>query len=228
MSKIMNSRKKGFTAVELTMVATIIAIIALLVVPILRKRVEMAKITACQDELSTLAKMEILAHADTGYYFRLQDLDNTENISNPPNYVKDVPYFAWDGTPLNQLAISKRWGGPYVQYNSKVVSKTMTFSEALTYYPSYFYTTAGNPTGGIYYDSATATYYANDLLPLDPWGNPYFFFGPGEYDGETYYSCMMASLGPDGKCGDKNNPLPVKRSNFGQGNSDDIIYEFGG
>jgi len=243
--------QKGFTAVELTMVATIIAILALLIIPILRNKAELAKKTACIDEMNSFAKIQTIAHAETGYFFRLQDLDNTKEMRDPstekPPYEKELPFFAWNGEPLNRVALYSKWEGPYVEYNDSVDTKVIlskTLANLASFSPSldYFYTTysptvsTNNVAGGIFgYQHQAGGNYQNDEIPLDPWGNPYFFYGPGNYDETSYTSCAVMSLGPDGKCGDKNTAAAsatrIRRINFGKGangtnDSDDIIFEF--
>jgi prepilin-type N-terminal cleavage/methylation domain-containing protein len=81
--------ERGFTAIEITMVATVIAILALIVIPIFRARVDEAKIAAAQSDLSSFMKAEQLVQADTGFYVRLEDLDNVMNSDPeplPPNW----------------------------------------------------------------------------------------------------------------------------------------------
>ena len=73
-------QEQGFTAVEIAMVATVIAILALLILPLFRTRTEEAKITAARDDMRSLAIAQMAAMADTGYYFRPQDLDNTQQV----------------------------------------------------------------------------------------------------------------------------------------------------
>ena len=68
--------ERGFTAIEIAMVATVIAILSLIVLPLFRNRVDEAKIAAARADLASLMKAEMVAQADTGYYFRLEDLDN--------------------------------------------------------------------------------------------------------------------------------------------------------
>ena len=69
---------RGFTAIEIAMVATVIAILALIVLPLFRNRVEEAKKARAQADLVSLMKAETLAQADTTHYFRLNDLDNVQ------------------------------------------------------------------------------------------------------------------------------------------------------
>ena len=58
-------KSSGFTAMEITMVATIIAIIALLILPLFRARTDEAKEVAARDEIDSIVKAEVLVNADT-------------------------------------------------------------------------------------------------------------------------------------------------------------------
>ena len=60
-------RRRGFTAIEVSAVATIIAILALILIPIMRGRVDEAKRVAATEDMSGIEKAETLAFADTGH-----------------------------------------------------------------------------------------------------------------------------------------------------------------
>jgi type II secretory pathway pseudopilin PulG len=121
------------------MVATVIAIFALLVLPIFRNRVEQAKIAAAQADLVSMYKALTLEEADTGFYVRLEDLDNTayDTSKNPPaiGVTTEVPIFTYGQNGdlrLNksltfnewgQLAgprTSPKWKGPYITFQNYV------------------------------------------------------------------------------------------------------------
>lgn len=259
-SNKMNRIRKGFTAVELVMVAAIIAIIAMMITPVLRKRSREAKQTICRNEMKTFATIESTVYAETGYYFRLQDLDNnarkidTNNTSSSYNpYSQGVPYFSWNGEGLNNPAfpasLESTWEGPYIEYNEKESTKVIDGQRALALFgltrPYFFYTedeTDDSEYGGLFSPKNLPSFggsddsYTDDEFPLDPWGNPYFFFGPATYANESDYAviydnAIIASMGPDGICG---NPEPtqadendIRRTNFGLGeNNDDLTFEF--
>ncbi len=240
-------KKRAFTAVELTMVAAIIAILSLLVIPILRKRTELARVAACRSEMKSFATAQTLAQAETGHFYRLFDLDNVAEFE-PGNtdYVRQIPLYDWKGTEFSNMernAIVLRWNGPYVEYNTSADEKFMYLQQLRNLAPYYFFEqpaneTGGNTTGGIFVDPATEADYALAIVPLDPWGNPYFFFGPESGQETTYHSSIIWSLGPDGIIGDKDNPLgvlenpdsyrrnPEEGGQFGQGDSDDLSHKF--
>ncbi|MBM3333627.1 prepilin-type N-terminal cleavage/methylation domain-containing protein [Candidatus Sumerlaeota bacterium] len=208
---------RGFTAVEISMVMTVIAILALLVIPVFRERVDSARRAAAQDEMLTLIKAETLAFADTGYWYRLQDLDNTKLYTDRPIRTdEEVPIASWN-RPFSieerrRLTYPPRtWQGPYVSMNN---FKYMTLQNAVTALPEFFWSAPGRggpimdlqPTVG-WLDASGMQDHPDDKVILDPWGTPYLFFGPGrlmEEDGiyvtvESYFGdAAIYSLGPDG------------------------------
>jgi prepilin-type N-terminal cleavage/methylation domain-containing protein len=232
---------RGFTAVELTMVAAIIAIIALLAVPLFRKRVEEARQKACLDELQSLSKAEALVYAETGYYFRLNDLDNTTLYTeDATSAALEVPVAIWNReisleartSERARLATSDaRWNGPYCSF-----PRFAYLDQLVNNYDPYMFrfqgsqSPPGNPRKGailILEENQPNSNYpgldivdigvATDKYPLDPWGNPYFFFGGGDdpmgrldplrsdSDGplsgglfRNYPTAIIFSMGPDG------------------------------
>ncbi len=225
---------RGFTAIEIAMVATVIAIFALMVLPLFRNRVEEAKIAAAKADLTSLMKAQELAHADTGFYFRLEDLDNV--INNDPN---PFPPAGWTGvtietpplvyvpgadnrTPRNLTVqewralagttASPKWKGPYV-----TMSRTITYGELRatgspllrSFNGGQYSAIRDIPAGGV--GGGDPNLYDSDRnrIPIDPWGNPYLYFPP---TGETRYNYnSIFSLGPDGLPG---NGLPFTRENL--------------
>lgn len=203
------SQQRGFTAVEIAMVASVIAILALLILPIFRQRAEEARIAAAQDELQSLVKALLLVEADIpggNHLPQLSDLDNLE--AAPGTNLGTFPDPAlpgrtrWFNDPQNPQAsrfifpgefpgvypqatyentVAPNWRGPYI-----AMRNTITLGQLAAQFPEL---TAGNG-GTIRVQSG------NDRYPLDPWGSPYMLFGP---EGETVYNYrVLYSLGPDG------------------------------
>lgn len=131
-------RRAGFTAIELAAVASIIAILALILIPIVRNRLETARETAAIDDMRTIEVAQMMASADTAFYFRLNDLDNpaldldTWNNGSATAAQLDiaaapVPNGVWNrnfstaeqttGSPKNIGAIGALWQGPYTTFN---------------------------------------------------------------------------------------------------------------
>ncbi|MFP4379026.1 MAG: hypothetical protein ACLFUS_00875 [Candidatus Sumerlaeia bacterium] len=192
----LHSRKRlGFSAVEIIAVATVIAILAMILVPMLRDRIEKAKIQATKDEMRNIALAIGLAQAKTGKYFRLQDLDNLGQEPSALNDTTDdmsalVPFFAYDSAGnlvrVSRSVLANTWEGPFTN-----VQNFTTIEELNTIRPSIisrFDVTDPGPT----YDLISATSDGpiswfedtaepdrdedQDTYPLDPWGNPYLFF----------------------------------------------------
>lgn len=236
MRKTGKSGLAGFTAIEIAMVATVIAILALIILPLFRKRTEQARLVAARDDMLSIAKAQILANADTDRYFRLQDLDNTVNYNDPPlDPATEVPVAEWNW-PLTDiervtLAQPERWQGPYysVQSYTNLANLILARPELVRLYPN-----DGGPI--LYFQDANIQDDLNDdKLPIDPWGNPYIFFGPGQLRvdpaNETDYgNAVVYSLGPDGLPGDGTadplDPQNYKRERGILGSGDDLKLEF--
>jgi len=209
-------RQRGFTAIEITMVATIIAIIALLILPLFRNRTEEAKRIAALDDLQSLAKAAMLVNADTDQYPRLQDLDNTQNFTaGGGNPDLDVPIAVWN-RPLSdseRLAFQSpgRWQGPYSAVQRAILLGDLRATNANILRA---YTTGVAAGGAILYVQSPGSLPSgqpysladpdSDRIPIDPWGSPYLFFGPGSLgptSGVTesqFGNSVIYSLGPDG------------------------------
>lgn len=227
----------GFTAIEISMVITIIALLALLIIPLFRNQVEKARRAAAQDEMQSLAKAEMLVYAETTYYFRFQDLEKA-----------GVPIASWNKpfTVEEEQKLrtgSNAWNGPYISMNK---FKYIELRDALVTLPEFFWSFPGGDGGPIMDLSPGATWLGptgwedspDDKLLIDPWGTPYLFFGPGrlhEYAqpsnftgpdtnfGQTAIYC----LGADGMPGDgvpyQNDPSVLLREAGVLGDGDDFF-----
>lgn len=223
--KLKKAKILGFTAVEITMVATVIAILALLILPMFRKRTEEAKKAAANDDLQSMMKAMILANADTDQWFRLQDLDNPQIYNDPPeDNGNETPLAYWNRaiSPSERLNLSSpdRWQGPYVAYSKGPKRNFWYYSDlygaggaANGWKPFLFSSEGGAIFNGPYLlsDTSGRTYPSDyDKLPKDPWGNPYIFFGPGKVgygpqDSLTQTNwghAVIYCLGPNGFPGD--------------------------
>lgn len=245
--KIKKGKILGFTAVEITMVATVIAILALLILPLFRKRTEEAKKAAANDDLQSLMKALILANADTDQWFRLQDLDNTMIYNTPPlDTATEVPIAYWNrAISVNErasLSSPDRWQGPYISYSKGAKMNFWYYYDPTNinglynWKPFLFRSNGGPIFDGPYLitdangnSSVTAS---EDKLPKDPWGNPYIFFGPGAvgWGPESTYIWghgVIYCLGPNGFPGDNEagaaNPNSYFRTSTGVPTDDNLI-----
>ncbi len=224
--------RRGFTAIEIAMVAAVIAILSLIILPIYRNRVEDAKIAAAQADLNELMKAQQVVKADIDAYARLEDLDNIElngYTAPPPGGVtNEVPFFLYrtpnrnlPGTDPNsrdlltqaerqQLAGTDdhpRWRGPYIAFQRSITYQNATAAGSMIN-PNLFYSSNGdyaaiqNRTGNGLQD------HDDNRIPIDPWGNPYLFFPPNGNAADpsntagAYSSAVIYSMGPDGMPGD--------------------------
>lgn len=195
----------GFTAIEIAMVAAVIAILSLIVLPVFRNRVEDAKIAAAQADLSALMKAQQVVKADIDGYARLEDLDNVQLFGYatwPTNGIdKEVPAFKYEN-PTNtappadtrhilsdiqrgQLAGSEtipRWKGPYIAFQRHILEEDLATLDAAAFL-------LANNAGGPGFSTAPERPIQNitggdqqdhpqSRIPVDPWGNPYLFFPP--------------------------------------------------
>lgn len=222
--RITRSSQRAFTAVEVAMVASVIAILALLILPIFRQRAEEAKITAANDEVQSLAKALILIEADLpggNFLPQLSDLDNRENTLadrtaagfdptlEPATSIWNRSTAMFEINPIASYNATVRanWKGPYI-----AVRNTKSLTEIATAYP--LLTANGGNLGPItifgnngfsftndpYVTNAGAL--DNERYPVDPWGTPYLLYGP-----ETIYNVrLLLSLGPNATPG--NNATP--------------------
>lgn len=117
--------RRGFTAIELSAVVTIIAILVLILTPIVRNRVEEAKVAAARDDMWTIEKAQMLAYGYTGQFYRLQDLwmpKPQAPVSDLPaaNRIQQLrlalPRALWDRRiPSSQLLnIYQNFNGPFM------------------------------------------------------------------------------------------------------------------
>jgi hypothetical protein len=168
----------------------------MLLVPMLKDRVEKSKVQAAQDEMRNIALSISLAYAQTNRYFRLQDLDNLSQKPTEVNDITDelfsmVPIVYYDHNPsspsFGQLfrasrpLVARTWEGPYTN-----VQKSARISELNAIRPNIL--SRFDLSSGAVYDITLATAgpiawfedgarsEEDDLYPLDPWGNPYLFF----------------------------------------------------
>ncbi|MBN1515767.1 hypothetical protein JXA32_04270 [Candidatus Sumerlaeota bacterium] len=211
----------GFSAIEVTMVATVIAILALVALPVYMKKMEEARLNSTIDEMKELSTALVMAKADTSEYPRLQDLDNTTGFVDangdnvPDNNLEDpeyahvyVPSAYWNDLFFNdggseRAILALRWKGPYVTYQQ---SRSIAIYDIR--YSEVFRELLSNPSGGpVPYHGIWRPSDDLDRYPVDAWGTPYIFFGTGPtiYDSPSETGFLVArifSCGPDGLPGD--------------------------
>lgn len=211
------AHRRGFTAVEIAMVASVIAILALLILPIFRQRSEEARLVAAQDELQSIVKALLLVEADIpggNHLVQLSDLDNLEwqEGTVPPGNAPDIEpgrskWYRDPGNPANSRfllpgevptfyglanyssTIAPNWKGPYLAFRNTISLQQLAANFGFMTHPSGPIRIFNSPPFGPAARQA-------DRYPIDPWGNPYLLFGP---ENETSFNFRAVySLGPDG------------------------------
>ena len=153
-------RRRGFSALELTAVSTIMAILSLLVVQNLTKAVAKSRIKAAGSEMESIGGILTFAYGETSRWYPLQLLDNTSSLPGaallqspygvPTNYYHYTPKppsgnnpSTWTSgnSPWNVITVAdnggeraslaKMWKGPYTNFN-----KSITMSELRLIYPT--------------------------------------------------------------------------------------------
>ena len=211
-------KEKGFTVVELLVVMVIIAFLAGLLLPAIRKSRSKALIDKARSEMANLASVMTMVKMDTGYYVELRSLacpriDETNDgiyidLSSGDADTHSETVFAYydrdsgiDSTQyesqLSKYEVSS-WDGPYI-----------TFQPKSTYQPD---------NGSVPLVSASG--WRSDIervipygTPIDPWGRTYLVaYNPSEK------IMIIYSAGPNGKIEtDAGNTTP---------SGDDLLYKF--
>jgi type II secretory pathway pseudopilin PulG len=266
---------RGFSAIEVTAVAAIIFVLALVLVPIVNKRVDESKRTAAEEDLLAFEKSEQMAYGYTSHYFRLCDLDRpapdeadkaaqvTTPYGTSTAAALKVPPAYWNQPVTQQTETNyliQNWRGPFLPKLHK--DRSMGLQQVVMARPELFNTTGLPGTAGVTpqggpifvfmgddYDwTAPTGLFPYKLYPLDPWGNPYLFFGSGYYgtlagqlaiqpsDQRNWPNAAVYSLGPDGIAGGRAlygmgvqpTALDYFRESYKLGNatSDDLVREF--
>ena len=234
----------GFTAIEVSAVATIIAIMALILIPIMRNRIDESKIVAAKDDMKAIETAQLVAYSYSSAYYRLQDLNRgtatlTADMTEAERTTEindKIPPATWNTTLTDpqRAALANTWKGPYY-----AIHKSETVSNLLATFPQLFFGAQGEggPLLVVTNEDTTREY------PVDPWGGPYIFFGSGkigagsgesvelgiQFSAETNFStAVVYSLGPDGAPGDGEQLIPENlfREAGILGSGDDIKREF--
>jgi prepilin-type N-terminal cleavage/methylation domain-containing protein len=211
--------RRGFSAVELVAVSTIIAILSMILVQSLQNHVEKARLARVYTDLGEIRDIQSLIFAQTSRFARLQDLDNTEiyttntlapdfdpGIQVPGLFYKMRIDDVKSTTLLNtgipsatyervRSVMSNKWTGPYTNFTEYI-----TLGEIASDMDWLLSTN----DGPIYYDTVGSEKDVDtDRYPLDPWGSPYIFVPRYHIDtavgvDDVVIGGRVYSMGPDG------------------------------
>ena len=211
--------KTGFTLTELLVVMVIIAVLAALLLPAIRKSRSKALIDKAKSEMAALASVETMVKLDCGYYVELRSLncpvvdETSDNIYNDLSSSScdthsETVFAYYDRTnnvdstryesQLHKECVST-WDGPYQVFQPKTTYQSNNGST-----PTVESGVSGWGT------LSNAVPYGT---PLDPWGHTYLL----AYN-STQKIMIIYSAGPNGKL----------ETNAGDTtpSGDDILYKF--
>jgi len=165
----------GFSLIELLIAVIIIGILVAIIIPVLLRRADDARVAGAESDLEHLQGAEERAHINTGHVYRFYALDDVAGGDGRfmPWDPSDVDGIRDEGDPMNPL-----WG--YGDPTNLFLSyKTGDFYQT---YTTIWQRLIRNETdfgwGGPYINYNNLRDVDRNDLPEDPWGEEYLLFTP--------------------------------------------------
>jgi prepilin-type N-terminal cleavage/methylation domain-containing protein len=196
------SANKGFTLVEILIVAALIALFSGMAIISTSYMVQQSKRKSAVADARTLASVLSISHMNLGFFPKLGYLSlaltqiqyrQTQTIEEAPKLPPDFDVIGFDSPSIHASRVFEAWGGPY--YPSSASRKSLTGGKGYS-------VRMQMPTNAVNGEPVIVDW------PADPWGSPYVvYLLSNKSDGLGWvtspfmkpdYFAAVVSYGPDG------------------------------